>query len=78
MNKRILCLNVEVDSTVIELLEYKSTSETLSVKYKRGKYKGKTKKYEGVDQGLFLEILNSESIGRKILSLFHAHTLNTV
>lgn len=72
MNKRVIRLSVEVDSSVIESIEYNGISHVLDVKYKRGKYKGRTKHYTGVAHDTFLEILNAESIGRTILSLFHS------
>lgn len=71
MNKRIRRLNVEVDSSVIEGLEYNTTSRTLGVRYKKGKFRGKTKYYEDVDHTVFFDIINAESVGRRVLSLFH-------
>ncbi len=62
-------ISIEPLSSLIENLTYDQSTYTLSVKYKSGSRKGKTHEYSQISFESFMRLLESESIGRAVLSL---------
>ncbi|MEL7146668.1 MAG: KTSC domain-containing protein [Bacteroidota bacterium] len=69
MTNNVLNLRVTPASSLVEFLEYDQRRQELLVKFKRGKYKGKQRKYADVSKSAFMQLLNAESIGKSLLSL---------
>ena len=60
---------IEPLSSLIEKLTYDQSSYILYVKYKSGSRKGRTHEYPQVSLESFMRILESESVGRAVVSL---------
>ncbi|MGB3469071.1 MAG: hypothetical protein WBA74_27545 [Cyclobacteriaceae bacterium] len=69
MTNNVLNLRVTPNSTLIEFLEYDQRKKEMLVKYKRGKYKGMEKRYFDISKNGFMNILNSDSVGRSLIRL---------
>lgn len=67
MTNKVLNLRVTPSSTLIEFLEYDQQKKELLVKFKRGKYKGRLRRYFDVSNNAFMQILNSDSVGKSLL-----------
>ena len=67
--KRIKQLKVEVESSLIEFVEYNKSKSQMQVRFKRGKTSKRKKTFEAISPQDFWTIINSESIGRAILKL---------
>lgn len=60
---------VPESSSLVEYLIFDAKSKLLEVKYKRGKYKGKSRKYKNFSKEEFEYITDAESIGKRLLSV---------
>ena len=69
MTNNVLNLRVTPASSLVEFLEYDQRKKELLVKFKRGKYKGKQRRYADVSKNSFMQLLDSESIGKSLLRL---------
>lgn len=69
MTNNVLNLRVTPASSLVEFLEYDQRKKELLVKFKRGKYKGRQRKYTDVSSGAFMQLLDAESIGKSLLRL---------
>jgi len=69
MTNNVLNLRVTPDSTLVEFLEYDQRKKEMLVKFKRGKYKGMERRYIDIPKGDFMEVLESESVGKSLLKL---------
>ena len=69
MTNKVLNLSVTPSSTLIEFLEYDQQKRELLVKFKRGKYKGRLRRYFDVSNNAFMQILDSESVGKTLLKV---------
>ena len=56
-------------STLVEYMVFDAQSKQLEVKYKRGKHKGKARKYRNFSKEEFEYITDAESIGKRLLSV---------
>ena len=56
-------------SSLVEYLIYDSQQKSLEVKYKRGKHKGKARKYGDFSKEEFDYITQSSSVGKTLLSV---------
>lgn len=55
------------NSSLIEFITYDFGTQTMQVKYKRGKHKGTLRTYEGIPKDAYEEILNAPSSHGKAL-----------
>ncbi len=69
MTNKVLNLRVVPSSTLIEFLEYDQQKKELLVKFKRGKYKGKKRRYFDISNKAFMQILDSESVGKSLIRI---------
>lgn len=69
MTNKVLNLRVTPSSTLIEFLEYDQLRKEMLVKFKRGKYKGMERRYFDISNSAFMEVLNSESVGKSLLKV---------
>jgi len=69
MTHNVLNLRITPASSLIEFLEYNNSSRELVVKFKRGKYKGKERKYSDISSQAFEQVMESESVGKSIIKL---------
>ncbi len=71
MIHNVLNLRITPTSSLVEFMEYDKTKQELLVKFKRGKHKGKERKYFNISNGAFIKVLESESVGKSLLKLIH-------
>lgn len=69
MTNKVLNLRVKTASTLIEFLEYDQQKREMLVKFKRGKYKGRQRRYFDISNSAFMQILNAESVGKSFLKI---------
>jgi len=60
---------VPESSTLVEYLIFDAQAKQLEVKYKRGRHKGKARKYRNFSREEFEYITDAESIGKRLLSV---------
>lgn len=60
---------VPESSTLVEYMIFDAQTRLLEVKYKRGKHKGKSKRYKNFSREEFEYITDAESIGKRLLSV---------
>jgi hypothetical protein len=61
------------NSSLVETLDYDSLQKTLSVRFKRGRYKGLTRLYKEVAPEDFCTIMSAESIGKAVIKMAQTH-----
>ncbi|WP_422359221.1 hypothetical protein [Reichenbachiella sp.] len=67
---RLKNIKIEVESSLIDYMQYSWEDSSLLVKYRHGNFlKQSVKRYEGVSQEQFFEMLNSDSVGKALLRL---------
>ena len=69
MTTNVLNLRVTPASSLVEFLEYDQHKRELLVKFKRGKYKGKQRRYADISKQSFMQLLDAESVGKSLLRL---------
>lgn len=69
MTNNVLNLRVTPASSLVEFLEYDQRTRELLVKFKRGKYKGRKRRYADIPKNAFMQLLDAESIGKSLLRL---------
>ncbi len=67
--KKIRQLKVEVESSLVEFVEYNYLKAQMLVRFKRGKAKKRQQVFKLVTPQDFWIIINSDSIGRTILQM---------
>ena len=60
---------VPEQSSLVEYLIYDTQAKELEVKYKRGKYAGKSRKYKGFIREEFDYITSGESVGKRLIGV---------
>ena len=65
-------IKVDVNSSLIEYLEYSPEELKMSVKYKSGKHANKVRNYPDISVRDFFHVIESDSIGRAVLKLIQS------
>lgn len=64
-------------SSLVEYMIFDAQAKQLEVKYKRGKHKGKARKYRNFSKEEFEYITDAESIGKRLLSVLKKREMDS-
>ena len=69
-------IRVEVNSSLIDFLEYSRKSLVLQVRFIHGKHKGKVRTYEDIVPQQFYNLLEAHSVGKALIHLLDQYKSN--
>ena len=69
-------IKVEVNSSLVDFLEYSHPTLELRVRFAHGKHKGKVRTYEEIVPQQFYALLQAPSVGKALIHLLEEHRSN--
>ncbi len=60
-------ISADVNSSMVSHLEYSKDECKMSIKFIRGRHKGKTREYDNVMPQEFFDLLNAPSLGKAVI-----------